>query len=67
MLPFSLGSALVAVISGQIVARTGKYRPVIWFGFVCLRGFRMDVNKSNDEARLGRHDAWLRPHGHARR
>lgn len=38
MLPFSLGSALVAIISGQIVARTGKYRPVVWFGFVSVSG-----------------------------
>ena len=39
MMPFSLLSAIVAIIAGQIVARTKKYRPVIWFGFVSLLGY----------------------------
>ncbi|KAI6028637.1 major facilitator superfamily domain-containing protein [Pisolithus orientalis] len=30
MLPFSLGSALLSIISGIIVTRTGSYRPVMW-------------------------------------
>lgn len=34
MMTFSLGSSLVAIISGQVVARMGKYRPTVWFGFV---------------------------------
>lgn len=30
MLPFSLGSSFMSVLSGQIVARTGRWRPVMW-------------------------------------
>ncbi|KAJ7709772.1 MFS general substrate transporter [Mycena rosella] len=36
MLPFSLGSALVSASSGQVVARTREYRPVIWFAWPIL-------------------------------
>ncbi|KAG1756583.1 MFS general substrate transporter [Suillus paluster] len=32
MLPYSLTSALVAAISGIVVAHTGSYRPIMWFG-----------------------------------
>ncbi|KAI6118806.1 MFS general substrate transporter [Pisolithus croceorrhizus] len=30
MLPFSLGSALLSILSGIVVTRTGTYRPVMW-------------------------------------
>jgi len=30
MLPYSLGSALFSITSGQIVTRTGQWRPVMW-------------------------------------
>ncbi|KAH9934730.1 MFS general substrate transporter [Fomitopsis serialis] len=30
MLPFSLGASIMSVVSGQIVARTGRWRPVMW-------------------------------------
>ncbi|KAH9842760.1 major facilitator superfamily domain-containing protein [Rhodofomes roseus] len=30
MLPYSLGSSIMSVVSGQIVARTGRWRPVMW-------------------------------------
>ncbi|KAI6109565.1 MFS general substrate transporter [Pisolithus sp. B1] len=30
MLPFSLGSALLSILSGIVVTRTGSYRPVMW-------------------------------------
>ncbi|KAF8201537.1 MFS amino acid permease [Pholiota molesta] len=33
MLPFSLGCAAVSAISGVVVSRTGKYRPVLWIAF----------------------------------
>ncbi|CAK5277387.1 unnamed protein product [Mycena citricolor] len=33
MIPFSLGGALFSTISGQIVARTGDYRTVIWIAW----------------------------------
>ena len=34
MLPFSLGASLFAAISGLIVTKTGKYRPVIWVSLI---------------------------------
>lgn len=30
LIPFSLGGSLFAIIGGQILARTGQYRPTIW-------------------------------------
>ena len=30
MIPFSLGSALMAVVAGITVTRTGAYRGIIW-------------------------------------
>jgi len=36
MLPFSLGSAFVSVMSGQIVTRTGRWRPVMWFSWTII-------------------------------
>lgn len=33
MLPFSLGSALLAVIAGLVLTRTKDYRLVIWFSW----------------------------------
>ncbi|ESK84655.1 membrane transporter [Moniliophthora roreri MCA 2997] len=36
MLPFSLVSSIMALISGLIVAKTGEYRTVIWAGFVVM-------------------------------
>jgi len=29
-IPYSVGSALVATISGQVITRTGRYREQIW-------------------------------------
>jgi len=34
MLPYSLSAALVSAISGQIVTKTGRWRPVMWFAWV---------------------------------
>ncbi|CAA7271543.1 unnamed protein product [Cyclocybe aegerita] len=33
MLPYSLGCALLSAVSGVLVSRTGKYRPVMWVSF----------------------------------
>lgn len=33
MLPFSLGAAAFSALSGQIVSRTGRWRPVLWFAW----------------------------------
>ncbi|ELU38441.1 MFS amino acid permease [Rhizoctonia solani AG-1 IA] len=34
MFPFSLGGALVAIVSGLVVTRMRKYRPAMWFSWV---------------------------------
>lgn len=36
MLPYSLGSAFVSAASGQVVTRTGKWRPTMWFSWVVI-------------------------------
>ncbi|KAG2755028.1 MFS general substrate transporter [Suillus brevipes Sb2] len=36
MLPFSLNSAFVSIVSGIIMTRTGSYRPVMWFGWTVM-------------------------------
>jgi hypothetical protein len=33
MLPYSLGAALIAILSGQVVSRTGRYKPVSVGGY----------------------------------
>ncbi|THH13934.1 hypothetical protein EW146_g6336 [Bondarzewia mesenterica] len=36
MLPFSLGGALFSALSGQLVTRTGSYRPIMWFAWAVM-------------------------------
>ncbi|KAL0581220.1 hypothetical protein V5O48_000808 [Marasmius crinis-equi] len=36
MIPFSLVASLMALISGVIMAKTGKYRPLIWGGLAIM-------------------------------
>lgn len=36
MLPYSLGAALFSAISGIIVTKTGRWRPVMWFAWVVM-------------------------------
>ncbi|KAI0798031.1 MFS general substrate transporter [Abortiporus biennis] len=36
MLPYSLGAAGFSAISGQIVTRTGRWRPVMWFAWTII-------------------------------
>ncbi|TBU32477.1 MFS amino acid permease [Dichomitus squalens] len=36
MLPFSLGSAAMSIVSGQIVSRTGRWRPVMWISWAIM-------------------------------
>ncbi|KAF7792981.1 hypothetical protein EIP86_004086 [Pleurotus ostreatoroseus] len=36
MLPYSLGAALISATSGQVVTKTGRWRPVMWFAWVIL-------------------------------
>lgn len=52
-LPLSLGSSLFAVISGLVVAKTGRYRPIIWIGwFIMTLGYVSVflIKKKNYEA-----------------
>jgi cyanate permease len=35
-IPLSLGSALVAIITGLIIVKSGDYRMVMWFGLVVM-------------------------------
>ncbi|CAG7851758.1 Uncharacterized MFS-type transporter C1399.02 [Serendipita indica DSM 11827] len=34
MIPFSFGGAIFAIVGGQIVSRTGSYRPTLWASWV---------------------------------
>ena len=44
MLPYSLGSAFVSAASGQIVTKTGRWRPVMWFSWVVItRGYGLMI------------------------
>ncbi|TFK80610.1 MFS general substrate transporter [Polyporus arcularius HHB13444] len=36
MLPFSLGSAATSIVVGQVVSRTGHWRPIMWFAWVLI-------------------------------
>ena len=36
MLTFSLGTALIAIFSGLVVSKTGRYRPIIWVAYVLM-------------------------------
>ncbi|KAG6370083.1 MFS general substrate transporter [Boletus reticuloceps] len=36
MLTFSLGSALVAVVSGLVLSKTGKYRLIMWVAYAAM-------------------------------
>ena len=35
-LPLSLGSSAFGILSGLIVAKSGRYRPVLWCGWVVM-------------------------------
>ncbi|KAG8843175.1 hypothetical protein FRB91_003551, partial [Serendipita sp. 411] len=40
MIPFSFGSSIVAILGGQVLSRTGKYRPTLWVSWVlCVLGY----------------------------
>ncbi|KAI1795901.1 MFS amino acid permease [Ganoderma leucocontextum] len=36
MLPFSLSGALMSIVSGQIISRTGRWRPVMWAAWAIM-------------------------------
>lgn len=44
MLPFSLGGSLIAIVAGQVVTGTNKYRPTMWFAWpVMTLGFGLMI------------------------
>ncbi|KAG9127819.1 hypothetical protein FRC07_008829 [Ceratobasidium sp. 392] len=44
MFPFSLGGALIAIVSGQAVTKMSKYRPVMWFAWpIMTLGFGLMI------------------------
>ncbi|KAF8550440.1 MFS general substrate transporter [Imleria badia] len=36
MLPFSLGAASISVVSGLILSKTGRYRPIMWVAYTVM-------------------------------
>ncbi|KAI0362066.1 MFS amino acid permease [Trametes cingulata] len=53
MLPFSLGGALFSVISGQLISRTGRWRPVMWFAWAVMTvgwGLMIMLDDTSNEA-----------------
>ncbi|KAI0336510.1 MFS amino acid permease [Cubamyces sp. BRFM 1775] len=36
MLPFSLGGAFFSVVSGQVISRTGRWRPIMWAAWAIM-------------------------------
>lgn len=69
MMTFSLGSSLVAIISGQVVARMGKYRPTVWFGFVSFfiipnESCRIGFPSHAHAIRIGGYDFGIRTYDH---
>ncbi|KAI3602853.1 membrane transporter [Moniliophthora roreri] len=53
MLPFSLVSSIVSFSSGLVVAKTGKYRPVFWTGFVLMTlGYGLMIQLDDRSSRV---------------
>lgn len=58
-LPYSLGSSACAAVSGVIVARTGRYRPVLWIGWVLMTlGFGLMIMLEENTA-AWKQEIWL--------
>jgi hypothetical protein len=36
MLTFSLATALIAIVSGFVLSKIGRYRPIIWVAYVLV-------------------------------
>ncbi|KAJ8087292.1 hypothetical protein PM082_006122 [Marasmius tenuissimus] len=56
MLPFSLVASAVSFTSGQVVAKTGRYRPVMWAGFVLMTlgfGLMIQLDDTSSKAEQG--------------
>ncbi|THU98311.1 MFS general substrate transporter [Dendrothele bispora CBS 962.96] len=53
MMPFSFGCSIVAIISGRIVSRTGKYRGLIWGTYALMTlgfGLMIQLDESSNRA-----------------
>ncbi|KAF8342219.1 major facilitator superfamily domain-containing protein [Cantharellus anzutake] len=51
MIPYSCGAAIVGIICGQVVARVGKCREAIWFGYGFMAlGFGLMIMLDNDSS-----------------
>ncbi|KAI0374828.1 MFS amino acid permease [Pilatotrama ljubarskyi] len=53
MLPFSLGGAVFSAISGWIIFRTGRWRPVMWFAWAVMTfgwGLMIMLDDTSNEA-----------------
>lgn len=52
MLPYSLGSAVVSAMTGQIITLTGRWRPIMWFAWtIVVLGYGLMLqldDKSNE-------------------
>ena len=58
-LPLSLGSSGLAIISGLVVAKTGRYRPIMWFGFVVMTlGYGLFIMLEQDTS-VAKQEIWL--------
>lgn len=58
-LPLSLGSSLMAIVSGLLVAKTGRYRPVMWVGWAVMTlGFGLLIMLDEDTSSW-KQEVWL--------
>ncbi|KAH8119468.1 MFS general substrate transporter [Phellopilus nigrolimitatus] len=58
-LPLSLGSSLMAIVSGVIVSRTGRYRPVMWVGWAVMTlGFGL-MTMLEENTSAAKQEIWL--------
>lgn len=52
LIPYSFGGSILAAVSGQVISRTGKYRPMMWFGFVIMTlGTGLMINLDGNSSR----------------
>ncbi|KAG8867995.1 hypothetical protein FRB97_002819 [Tulasnella sp. 331] len=53
LIPYSLMSSFFAIISGQVIARTGSWRPTLWFGWgVMVLGFGLMIMLDGSSSRV---------------
>ena len=58
-LPLSLGASLMAMMSGLIVSKTGRYRPLIWIGFAVMTlGYGLLIMLDEDTS-TWKQEIWL--------